>query len=78
MLSAMGGKSIGGFILLIIVFPLGHAINFGLNVLGAYVHTLRLQYVELFSKFYEGGGRAFSPLKVKTNYIKFKEESINE
>lgn len=65
-------------VLLIVVFIVGHTANLAINLLGAYVHTDRLQFVELFSKFYEGGGRAFSPLKVKTNYIKFKEESINE
>lgn len=78
MLSTMGGKSIGGFILLIIVFPLGHAINFGLNVLGAYVHTLRLQYVELFSKFYEGGGREFKAFSFKSKYTDLNVQNIKE
>lgn len=65
-------------VLLIIVFIFGHAANLAINLLGAYVHTDRLQFVELFSKFYEGGGRAFQPFEAKTNYIKFKEESIHE
>jgi V/A-type H+-transporting ATPase subunit I len=65
-------------VLLVIVFVVGHTANLAINLLGAYVHTDRLQFVELFSKFYEGGGRAFSPLSVNTDYIKFKEESINE
>ncbi len=65
-------------ILLTVVFIVGHTANLGINLLGAYVHTDRLQFVELFSKFYEGGGRAFDPLTVKTNYYIFKEESINE
>ena len=46
-------------ILLVVVFIVGHSLNMAINVLGAYVHTNRLQFVELFSKFYEGGGRAF-------------------
>lgn len=62
-------------ILLFIVFIIGHPLNMAINLLGAYVHTNRLQFVEFFSKFYEGGGRAFNPLKVKTKYIKFKEIS---
>lgn len=62
----------------VLVFPLGHIANFAINLLGAYVHTARLQFVELFSKFYEGGGRPFSPLAVKTKYIKFKEDITNE
>ena len=62
-------------ILLTVVFIAGHLLNLAINVLGAYVHTDRLQFVELFSKFYEGGGRAFEPFSIKTKYIKFKEEN---
>ena len=64
-------------ILFAVVFVLGHAINFGINVIGAYVHTNRLQYVEFFSRFYEGGGRAFNPLKVNSSTFKLKEENYN-
>lgn len=78
MLSTMAGKSVGGIVLLLIVFPLGHAINFGLNVLGAYVHTLRLQYVELFSKFYEGGGRPFKAFSIKSKYVGIDSDNIKE
>ena len=41
---------------------------------GAYVHTNRLQYVEFFGKFYEGGGRKFEPFAVHTKYYKIKED----
>lgn len=64
-------------ILFTVVFVFGHAINFGINVIGAYVHTNRLQYVEFFSRFYEGGGRAFNPLKVNSSTFKLKEENYN-
>lgn len=64
-------------VLFTVVFVLGHAINFGINVIGAYVHTNRLQYVEFFSRFYEGGGRAFNPLKVNSSTFKLKEENNN-
>lgn len=64
-------------VLFAVVFVVGHAINFGINVIGAYVHTNRLQYVEFFSRFYEGGGRAFNPLKVNSTTFKLKEENNN-
>ena len=71
---SMGGKSIGGVILFIIVFVIGHVFNMAINLLGAYVHTCRLQYVEFFGKFYEGGGKPFEPFKLKTKYVDLKEE----
>jgi V/A-type H+-transporting ATPase subunit I len=40
-----------------------------INALGAFVHTLRLQYVEFFPKFLAGGGRAFEPLNKKYEHI---------
>lgn len=46
-----------GTLIFIVVFIIGHAFNMAINLLGAYVHTNRLQYVEFFGKFYEGGGR---------------------
>jgi len=64
-------------VLFVIVFIFGHAINFGINIIGAYVHTNRLQYVEFFSRFYEGGGSPFTPLKVNSKRFMFKEETNN-
>jgi V/A-type H+/Na+-transporting ATPase subunit I len=58
----------------IIVVVGGHALNIAINALGAYVHTNRLQYVEFFGKFYEGGGRMFQPFGMKTKYYKVKEK----
>lgn len=69
LLGTLGGKGIGGIITMLIIFPIGHAISFALNALGSYVHTLRLQYVELFSKFYDGGGREFKTFKLKNKYV---------
>ena len=73
-MGSMGGKSIGGIILFIVVFVIGHVFNMAINLLGAYVHTCRLQYVEFFGKFYEGGGKPFEPFKLKTKYVDLKEE----
>ena len=70
----MGGKSVGGVILFVIVFLIGHGVNLGINMLGAYVHTNRLQFVEFFGKFYEGGGRKYEPLSENTKYYKIKED----
>jgi len=58
-----------GIVLLIIVFIFGHVFNIGINILGGFVHTMRLQYVEFFPKFYVGGGRPFEALKDEHKYI---------
>jgi V/A-type H+-transporting ATPase subunit I len=78
LIGTMPENKVFKLILLIIVFVVGHIANLAINLLGAYVHTDRLQFVELFSKFYTGGGREFSPLTVNTKYIKFKEENSND
>ena len=63
-------------IAVIIVGPLffiaAHTFNMLLSLLGAYVHTARLQYVEYFSKFYEGGGKAFTPFRTINKFITIK------
>ena len=74
MLSTMFGRSVVGFIFMVLIMVVGHAINIGLNALGSYVHTMRLQYVEMFSKFYEGGGKEFEPFSLKSKYIKIQED----
>lgn len=52
-----------------------HALNIFLTYLSAYVHTARLQYVEFFGKFYEGGGRPLSPLKTLEKHIYLKKDT---
>ncbi len=54
----------------VLIFLIGHIFNLFINALGAYVHTCRLQYLEYFGKFYEGGGTAFEPLKYNSKYFK--------
>ncbi len=60
---------------LVIVLSIIHLINLGLQALGAGIHSLRLQYVEFFNRFYEGGGKEFSPFKIKRKYTKLKDET---
>lgn len=50
-----------------------HTFNLLINALGSYVHAARLQYLEFFGKFYEGGGKKFSPFKLSNEYIKIKK-----
>ncbi len=57
-----------------VIFIFGHIFNLGLSLLGAYVHTCRLQYVEYFGKFYEGGGKAFKPFETQNKYINVKKD----
>ena len=73
-LGMMVSSGIVGKVFMVLILLVGHAANFGLNALGAYVHTLRLQYVELFSRFYDGGGRAYKPFAHKSKYTRFKED----
>lgn len=80
-INQMGSQLAGsviGTIFFIIIFIAGHALNLAINMLGAYVHTCRLQYVEFFGKFYEGGGRAFNPFKANTKYVEVKNPEFNE
>lgn len=57
-------KGILGIIVGVVVFTLGQSFNIFLSFLSSYVHTSRLTYVEFFSKFYEGGGKAFKKFRV--------------
>ena len=66
------GINVGTVIAFLIIFLLGHAMNFALNLLGCYVHDLRLQCLEFFGKFYTDGGKPFRPLSYSGNYVKAK------
>ena len=65
MLAAMPGNVIA----FIIISMLGNAMNVGLNLLGCYVHDLRLQCLEFFNKFYVDGGKPFRPMTLDTEYV---------
>jgi V/A-type H+-transporting ATPase subunit I len=59
-------------IILIAIFVSGHSVSFLMNILGAFVHPLRLQFVEFFSKFFKSGGDTFRPFKVESKYINLR------
>ncbi len=67
-LGTMGGPTIVGFIALVVAFAIGHLLNIAINVLGTFVHTSRLQYIEFFNKFYEDGGVVFEPAVPSDKY----------
>lgn len=71
--SMFGGGTVGA-VIMVIVCLIGHILNILISLIGCYVHTCRLQYVEFFGKFYEGGGREFKPFSAKTKTFKFEEE----
>lgn len=64
----------GNIILFLVISLAGNALNFGLNLLGCYVHDLRLQCLEYFGKFYQDGGKPFQPLDIQTKYIDLVQE----
>ncbi len=65
------GIPVAGYVIGGIVLAVLHIFNLALGVLSAYVHDARLQFLEFYGKFYDGGGRLFKPLGVKTKYIRF-------
>ena len=70
LLATLKGGGLIGFLLMIVVFTIGHLLNLAINLLGTFVHTSRLQYIEFFGKFYEDGGTPFRPMAPSDRYIK--------
>lgn len=75
-LGSLAGNSFIGWILFLIVFAVGHTFNVAVSTLGAFVHSMRLEFVEFFGKFYESGGRPFKPLFNQTKYTEVIKEEI--
>lgn len=72
--NTLGGIT-GNVITFVLIAMVGNALNFALNLLGCYVHDLRLQCLEFFKTFYQDGGRPFRPLAINTKYVDIKEEN---
>jgi len=71
---SMSGIKFLGPILTVIVLLFGHLFNLAINLLGGFVHTLRLHFVEFFNKFYTGGGIPFREFKEEYKYITIIED----
>ncbi len=69
-LATLKGASFIGILLMLVVFCIGHLLNLVINILGTFVHTSRLQYIEFFNKFYEEGGTPFRPMAPADRYTR--------
>lgn len=70
------GSVFGSVVGFVIISLIGNTLNLALNLLGCYVHDLRLQCLEYFGRFYKEGGKPFRPLEIETKYVDIiKEEN---
>lgn len=70
------GAMTGNVIVFVLIALVGNALNFALNLLGCFVHDLRLQVLEFFNRFYQDGGKPFKPLHIKTEYVDVIKEEV--
>lgn len=70
--NTLGGVT-GNIVFFVIISMVGNLLNLALNLLGCYVHDLRLQCLEFFNRFYKDGGKPFRPLDVQTRYYNVTE-----
>jgi V/A-type H+-transporting ATPase subunit I len=75
MLGMLFGPTVFGYVAFTLIGVFGHTLNLGLSALSAFVHTSRLQYVELFGKFFEGGGSFWNPLRRRTEYVRIDKNA---
>jgi V/A-type H+-transporting ATPase subunit I len=66
------GIPVIGVVLVIIILIPSHLFNLIINTLGGFIHTMRLQYIEFFGRFYSGGSRPFKPFRLETDYVEIK------
>lgn len=70
----VAGTPYVGIPLAVLIFVVGHLFSIAVNLLGAFIHSLRLQYVEFFGKFYDANGKDFTPLRNVTSFARLSEE----
>ena len=75
LLAGMVQGSVIGFVFSLLIYAVGHIFNLAMGLLSAYVHDSRLQYIEFFNKFYEGGGYAFRPLRIDPRYVEVIDQN---
>jgi len=63
------GIPVVGYVFAGLVYIVGHLFNLAMGLLSAYVHDSRLQYIEFFTRFYEGGGTVFKPFGLETKNV---------
>ena len=68
------GATFGNVIVFVIVAMIGNILNLLLNLLGCYVHDMRLQFLEFFNRFYKGGGIAYQPLSLQSKNVEIMKE----
>ena len=68
------GSVTGSVIGFVVISLIGNTLNLVLNLLGCYVHDLRLQCLEYFNRFYKDGGKPFRPLSIQTKYVDIIKE----
>ena len=67
-----------GFIFALLIYIVGHVFNLAMSLLSAYVHDSRLQYIEFFGKFYEGGGKPFKPLALRPKHFNVNDQKSSD
>ena len=70
--NTLGGIT-GNVVAFFVISMIGNALNFALNLLGCYVHDMRLQCLEFFGRFYSDGGKPFRPLEMETKYVDIQQ-----
>ena len=67
-----------GFVFALLIYIVGHVFNLAMSLLSAYVHDSRLQYIEFFGKFYEGGGKPFKPLALRPKHFNVNDQKSSD